>query len=113
MEMRFPVTFSSQDISGQGVLLNVSMGGCSFHTGANLTTGLILKLGLQISNDVPPVIVGAAVVRNVRLGAVGVEFLEWQQSERERLQLFIRGLLIGRGVELDLLARPPKSLSAR
>jgi hypothetical protein len=113
MEMRFPVTFSSQDISGQGVLLNVSMGGCSFHTGANLTTGLILKLGLQISNDVPPVIVGAAVVRNVRLGAVGVEFLEWQQGERERLQLFIRGLLIGRGVELDLLARPPKSLSAR
>jgi hypothetical protein len=113
MEMRFPVTFSGQDITGEGELLNVSMGGCSFHTGANLTTGMILKLGLQISNDVAPVIVDAAVVRNVRSGGVGIEFLQWQQSERERLQLFIRGLLIGRGVELDQLASPRERLAPR
>jgi PilZ domain len=109
MEMRFPVTVSGQDISDQGELLNISMGGCSFHTGANLSNGMILKLGLQISNDVAPVIVDAAVVRNVRSGAVGVEFLQWQQSERERLQLFIRGLLIGRGVEMDVDARPSQT----
>ena len=113
MEMRFPVTFRGQDITGEGELLNVSMGGCSFHTGANLTIGMILKLELQISNDVAPVIVDAAVVRNVRSGGVGVEFLQWQQSERERLQLFIRGLLIGRGVELDRLASPSETSSPR
>lgn len=113
MEMRFPVTFGEQSFSGNGELLNVSMGGCSFHTEADLTSGRILKLELQISQDVAPVIVDAAVVRNVHSGAVGVEFLQWQQSERERLQLFIRGLLIGRGVELDVLGRPPKTLSAR
>jgi hypothetical protein len=113
IEMRFPVTFGGQGISGQGELLNVSMGGCSFHTGANLTNGMILRLGLQISNDVPLVIVDAAIVRNVRSGAVGVEFLQWQQSERERLQSFIRGLLIGRGVELDLPAGASRTLSAR
>ena len=113
MEMRFPVTFSGQDIRGEGELLNVSMGGCSFHTGANLTTRMILKLELRISNDVAPVIVEAALVRNVRSGGVGVEFLQWQQSERERLQLFIRGLLIGRGVELDRLASPSETSSPR
>jgi hypothetical protein len=113
MEIRFPVTVSGQDISGEGVLLNISMGGCSFHTGANLSNGMILKLGLQISNDVEPVIVEAAVVRNVRSGAVGVEFLQWQQSERDRLQLFIRGLLIGRGVQLDVHARPSETSSPR
>jgi hypothetical protein len=113
MEMRLPVTVSGQDISGEGVLLNISMGGCSFHTGANLSNGMILKLGLQISNDVGPVIVDAAVVRNVRSGAVGVEFLQWQQSERDRLQLFIRGLLIGRGVELGVDARPSETSSPR
>jgi hypothetical protein len=113
MEMRFPVTVSGPDVSGQGVLLNISMGGCSFHTSANLSNGMILKLGLQISNDVAPVIVDAAVVRNVRSGAVGVEFLQWQQSERERLQLFIRGMLIGRGVEMDVGARPPETSSTR
>jgi PilZ domain len=109
MEMRFPVTVSGPDISGHGVLLNISMGGCSFHTRANLANGMIVKLGLQISNDVEPVIVDAAVVRDVRSGAVGVEFLQWQQSERDRLQLFIRGLLIGRGVD----AHPPETSSSR
>jgi hypothetical protein len=113
MEMRFPVTLSGPDISGEGVLLNISMGGCSFHTSANLSSGMILKLGLQISNDVAPVIVDAAVVRNVRSGAVGVEFIRWQQGERERLQLFIRGLLIGRGVEMAVDARPPETSSTR
>jgi hypothetical protein len=113
IEIRFPITFSGQDISGEGALLNISMGGCSFHTSTNLTKGMILKLGLQISNDVAPVIVDAVVVRNVRSGAVGVEFIEWRQSERERLQLFIRGLLIGRGVESGLLASSPKTHSAR
>jgi hypothetical protein len=113
MEMRFPVTVSGHDISGEGVLLNISMGGCSFHTSADLSSGMILRLGLQISNDVEPVIVDAAVVRNVRSGAVGVEFLQWQQSERERLQLFIRGLLIGRGVEVNPDARPVETSSRR
>jgi hypothetical protein len=62
---------------------------------------------------VAPVTVDAAVVRNIRSGAAGVEFLQWQQSERDRLQLFIRGLLIGRGVELNLDARPADSSSRR
>jgi PilZ domain len=109
MEMRFPVTFSGEDVSGEGVLLNISMGGCSFHTGVNLSKGMVVKLGLQISNDVAPVIVDAAIVRDVRAGAAGVEFLQWQQSERDRLQLFIRGLLIGRGVD----AHPPETSSPR
>jgi hypothetical protein len=113
MEMRFPVTVSGQDISAEGIVLAISMGGCSFHTSANLSNGMILKLALQISNDVEPVIVDAAVVRNVRSGAVGVEFIQWQQNERERLQLFIRGLLIGRGVELNLDARPVETSSRR
>jgi hypothetical protein len=74
---------------------------------------MILKMGLQISKDIAPVTVDAAVVRNVRSGAVGVEFLQWQKSERERLQLFIRGLLIGRGVDLNPLTGPPETLVLR
>jgi len=43
------------------------------------------------------VMVEAAVVRYVGTGSVGVEFLRWQESERERAQLFVRGMLIGTG----------------
>jgi hypothetical protein len=54
-------------------------------------------MGLQVSVDLPPIGVDAAVVRNVSRGSAGVEFLRWQESERQRLQLFVQGILIGRG----------------
>jgi hypothetical protein len=59
-----------------------------------------VKLSLQIPGSVPPVIVHAAVVvvRKTDPGNASVEFLRWQETERERLQHFIR-LLIGRGAD--------------
>jgi len=99
MEVRFPVTFSGENVSGEGMLIIISMAGCSFATSAELDVGATVKLRLQISGAVPPVTVDAAVVRNVQTGNAGVEFLRWQETERERLQHFIKGLLIGRGAE--------------
>jgi PilZ domain-containing protein len=113
MEMSLPVEFRGEKVSGQGTLLNISMGGCSFSTDADLAIGMILKLELHISGDVPPVIAEAAVVRNARSGSAGVEFLRWQPAERERLQLFVRGLLIGRGAKLEPLVPRPESLISR
>lgn len=100
MERKFPITFSGQDISGEGVILDVAMGGCTFTTTSDLAIGMTMKMDLRISAAVPPVVVDGAVVRNVRAGIAGVEFLRWQESERERLQLFVIGMLIGRGAEL-------------
>jgi len=113
VEISFPVSFFGQDISGEGIVISVSMGGCTLQTQAKVETGAILNLSLQISKDVAPVVVDAGTVRNVQGGTVGVEFLLWQQSERERLQLFVRGLLIGRGVDLDPVASHPEPLVPR
>lgn len=101
MERKFPIAFSGEDISGEGMMLDVAMGGGTFATTSALAIGMTVKMELRISAAVPPVIVDAAVVRNVRAGIAGVEFLRWQESERERLQLFVTGLLIGRGAELS------------
>ena len=113
MEMSFPVKFHGEDISGDGMVLNVSMGGCSFSTAADLAIGTIVKLELHVSAEVPPVIAEAAVVRNARAGSAGVEFLRWHPAERERLQLFVRGLLIDRGAQLEPLVPRPESLISR
>jgi hypothetical protein len=78
----------------------MAMGGCTFTTGSDLVIGTTVKIDLRISAAVRPVIVDAAVVRNIRGGIVGVEFVSWQERERERLQLFVTGMLIGRGTEL-------------
>ena len=100
MERKFPVTFSGEFISGEGMVVDVAMGGCTFTTKSNLVIGTTVRMDLRISAAVAPVIVDAAVVRNVRAEIAGVEFVNWQESERERLQLFVTGMLIGRGAEL-------------
>jgi hypothetical protein len=99
MERMFPIRFSGEYLSGEGMVLDVAMGGCTFTTSCNLVVGKIVKMDLRIAAAVRPVNVDAAVVRNIREGIVGVEFVGWQESERERLQLFMTGMLIGRGGE--------------
>jgi hypothetical protein len=96
LELNCPVTFSGDGVSGEGTAIEVSMGGCSFSTAAPLSGGMILKLSLKVSSEAAPLLVDAAVVRHVRPEAVGVEFLQWQPGERDRLQQTIRGLLIDR-----------------
>ena len=96
MPARFALTFDSQNIKGQGMATNLSMGGCNFDTTTALATGMVLRMQLQIAADVAPVVIDAAAVRYARDRSVGVEFLQWQEKERERLQLYVRGLLINR-----------------
>jgi hypothetical protein len=95
MAQGFPLTFQANNLNGTGSANNISMGGCSFESSIPLASGAILQMGLQVTDEVAPVMVDAAVVRYARGSSVGVEFLQWQQNERERLQLFVRGLLIG------------------
>jgi c-di-GMP-binding flagellar brake protein YcgR len=92
----FPITFTAGSVNGNGLAVDISMGGCTFHTETPLVEGSILRMGLQLSNDVVPVNVDAAVVRNVNPGRAGVEFLRVENSERERLQRFVRGLTLSR-----------------
>ena len=110
MEINFPVSFVGENVTGEGNVMNLSMGGCRFFTSSPIESGAMLRLSLQLSKEVLPVAVDAVVVRDVRAGTVGVEFIQWQQSERDRLQLFVRGLLIGRGVDLDPLVSRPEPL---
>ena len=37
MEMNFPVSFYGQDVAGEGNVVNVSMGGCSFRTSTGVS----------------------------------------------------------------------------
>ena len=95
VERELPLTFSGEGIAGEGTLLDISMGGCSFLTSVDLPVGMMMRLGLLIAADAPPVTVDAAVVRHTRKRANGVEFVRWQDRQRERLELFVRGMLIG------------------
>lgn len=101
LKRKFPITFSGEGIAGDGTLVDISMAGCGFTTGTDLPTGMVMRVRLQIADDIPAVAVDAAVVRHTRQRAHGVEFIQWQERERERLQIFVRGMLIKHGVEAE------------
>jgi hypothetical protein len=92
----FPLTFTAETVNGTGLAVDISMGGCTFHTETPLAKGSILRMGLQLSSELTPVVVEAAVIRNVTPGRAGVEFLRIEDGERERLQRFVRGLTLSR-----------------
>jgi PilZ domain len=90
----FPITFRAGTKGVAGLLIDISMGGCAFHTDAVMLEGIILQLDLQLPQETAPVKIDAAVVRNVRGGLASVEFLRIERSERERLKGFVRSLML-------------------
>jgi PilZ domain len=92
----FPITFRAGTKGVAGLLIDISMGGCAFHTEALMLEGIILQLDLQLPQEATPVKIDAAVVRSVRPGLASVEFLRIEHSERERLKVFVRSLMRAR-----------------
>ena len=92
LAMNFPISVVGENIAGAGAVFDISINGCGFATDVQLSEGSIVRLALQISNELEPVTIEAAVVRYVQRGRTGVEFLRVQPAEQERLQMHIRGL---------------------
>jgi c-di-GMP-binding flagellar brake protein YcgR len=96
MPASFPIMFDVGAVQGRGLAVDISMAGCTFHTETELTEGNILRMRLEVPDETSPVRVEAVIIRTLRAGRVGVEFVQFENGERERLQRFIRGLIIGR-----------------
>ena len=99
----FPAAFASDEVDGKGTVVDLSVNGCRIQTDTQLVEGNIVRMSLHIPDKLPPVTVDAAVVRNVQLDCAGLEFLKFQQTERERLQLFIRGEWLGERRRTDAI----------
>jgi c-di-GMP-binding flagellar brake protein YcgR len=94
--VNFPIAFANDEVTGKGRVGDISMGGCTVQTDAQMALGAIFQLSLGIEDAVSTIKIDAARVRNVQLDRVGLEFLKFQKTERERLQNFVRGLLFAR-----------------
>ena len=96
MPVSFPATFVADGVNGQGLVVDISIAGCSLRTESQIAEGKIVSMGLPVANETHPVRVKAAIVRSFQAGRAGVEFLQFDNGERERLQSFIRGLILDR-----------------
>jgi hypothetical protein len=80
----------------EDLITDLSMGGCTLQTTASLTKGAFLHLNLQPSGDESAIVVETAMVRSVRPECVGLEFLEFEGEQKDRLARFVRSLLLTR-----------------
>jgi len=109
-----PVSLRGESIYSEGSVTDISLGGCTAMIETQLSAGDLCSIGLYLSNDVLPIRVDAAVIRNARPNSLGIEFIRFRDNDRERLQLFIRGLLRRRVVpgEFEKPSLPEQTMAA-
>jgi PilZ domain len=94
LRAKIPITLTVRGGNVAGSTVDLSMGGCSFDTEIQLVKGTIFGMELRLPDQIPPVKVQAAVIRSIRLGRASAEFLRIERGERERLQGFVRSLML-------------------
>ena len=90
--VQLPVSFSGDQVSDGGTILNVSVEGCAITSNRVAGTGTYLQLTMQLREREEPVQVDLAAVRWVSATRFGVEFIKIRPGEEERLRKFVKTL---------------------
>lgn len=88
IKVRLSLAFSGGRIKGEGVLINISLGGCLIETTASVKADDIFHLKLFV-NEQEPAIEVAAMVRSAGAKKVGMKFLRSAREDR-RLVAYLR-----------------------
>ena len=88
--VRLLLCFSGGRVSGQGTVLDISLGGCLVETKTPVRVKDIFYLQMFVEEKKPPIEV-AAIVRSVRTGKIGFEFMR-SAKDNKRLIEFLHTL---------------------
>ena len=85
--VQIPVTFESNEASGEGTLTDMSMHGCSLTSNQTLRTGLVLRLNLPAGagQKPSPATQQLATVVVVTGNRAGLKFLAYSSKEKDVL----------------------------
>ena len=92
---RFPVSFKSDNITGDGLVLNLSKEGCLIESDTATTEGQYLDMSITLPDRESPLRIESAAVRFRQGRFFGIQFLYMQQAALDRLEGFIE-ILLGR-----------------
>jgi len=90
---KFPVIFVISKLKQEGTVTEIALGGCSLEANVVLAIGATFKMEILISENEPPLVIDAALVRSIRLTGFGIQFMEIQEAEKERLGKVLEKLL--------------------
>jgi len=81
--------FSSGGLEGEGLVNDLSKTGCKIQCQTIPETGATLKVDLFLPDYPRPLKIERGLVRWAKADSFGVEFVEVQASQRERLRVFL------------------------
>jgi len=90
----FPIFFKGEHVSGQGKVTALSIRGCSIETVTRLQHGTVVALVLHLPGVLVPIDIDSAVVKAALGNRVGLEFLDLDAGEEERLRGHIETLIV-------------------
>lgn len=90
---KFPVTFVLSKLRQEGTITEIALGGCSLEANVVLAIGAKFRMDILISENEPPLVVDQALVRSVRPTGFGIQFMEFQETEKVRLGRVLEKLL--------------------
>ena len=93
LEIKFPVTFTSAKLTGEGMATDISLTGCRLETDVQLNPGVLVKLQIRPSDRKPPLSARAMVVRTIRPRLLGLKFVRLSEVELEQLMQLVTSLL--------------------
>ena len=87
--VQLPVSFTGDQLSDAGTILNLSAEGCAITSDTVAGTTVYLQLALQLREREEPVQVDLAAVRWASATRFGVEFIKIRPEEEDRLKKFV------------------------
>ena len=90
-----PTTSFDGDVEGEGVILNLSPGGCKITSDVGVKVGDAMSLILLLPGESSPTAVDLALVRWGRDACFGVEFVSMGMVEQARLRQFVAVASVG------------------
>ncbi|MGH7259819.1 MAG: PilZ domain-containing protein [Nitrospiraceae bacterium] len=95
VQVQYPISFEGNQGLSKGKLFNLSAGGCAIESGAFVQVGTTVTLRVHVPTHKEPIQVARAGVTWAAGQDFGVEFMDLDPQERERLQKLIADLQQG------------------
>ncbi len=92
-KVHLPISFSGDSLTGEGIVVNLSLGGCAVESERKVQRWKYLTLRIFLPNQDAPLVVDRAQVRSShRRQLLPLEFLDMQPEEQARLRRFVTAL---------------------
>ena len=96
VQVQYPISFEGNQGVGKGKLFNISLGGCGVESGVNVQIGTTVTLRVYVPTHKEPIQIGRAGVTWSAGQDFGVEFMDMDPKEQERLQQLLIDLQEGK-----------------